>query len=203
MYTEISSETSLFFIEDNTLVNQFIEISIKMAKYIEELNAGGVNISDAWIIAFNIWLMLQPDELNIIESAEKTLYYSSNFIIFNAIKNDYYFKYIRSNDMNKAELLYLTSVFLAEALNQWIADIMNNENMTDTLERNQTRSYFKAHMGTDDEVNQFLKDQAKFVKAIIPILSTTKQLERMIKQCYDKATLLYEREQIAFNSILK
>lgn len=199
MYMGISTETSLFFIEDNTLVNQFIEISQKMDTYIEELNDGGVNRNDVWIIAFNIWLMLQPDELNIIESAEKSLYYSSNFIIFNAIKNDYYFKYIRSNNIKKSELIYLTSVFIAEALNQWIAEIMKNENMTDTLERNQIRSYFTTHLGTDEDVKQFLKDQAKFVKAIIPILSTTNQLERMIKKCYDQASSIYEKEQFALS----
>ena len=199
MYMGISTETSLFFIEDNTLVNQFIEISQKMDTYIEELNDGGVNRNDVWIIAFNIWLMLQPDELNIIESAEKSLYYSSNFIIFNAIKNDYYFKYIRSNNIKKSELIYLTSVFIADALNQWIAEIMKNENMTDTLKRNQIRSYFTAHLGTDEEVKQFLKDQAKFVKAIIPIISTTKQIERMIKNSYDQASSIYEKEQFALS----
>lgn len=197
MYTEISAETSLFFLDDDTLVFKFFAMSEKMSKFDIHLNPGGVDVYDVWIIAFNIWLMLQPDELNIIESAEKTLYYTSNFIIFNAIKKDYHFKYIKTNEIKKPELLYLISVLLAEKLNQWIADIMINANMTDILQRNRTRSYFKSHMGTEDDVKQFIEDQAKFVKAIVPILSTTQQLERIIKKSYDEAVFLYEKEYIS------
>ncbi|MEO4052350.1 hypothetical protein [Solibacillus sp. CAU 1738] len=201
MYTAITAETSLFFIEDDTLAFQFKEIAQKMSMFNNILHAGGVNKEDAWIIAFNIWLMLQPDEYNIIESAEKTIYYSSNFIIFNAMKNDYHIKYIRTSTKKTPEFLYLTALNIAEGLNKWIADVMIRENISSILERNRTRSYFKAHMGTDEEVKQFIKDQALFVKAIIPIIANTKEIERLIKKCCDEATFLYEKNY--FNQLHK
>lgn len=74
-----------------------------------------------WISAFNLWELLHREEEDIIESFDKILYYSSNHILFTALKNDYYFNYFRSHPATTLEHIYILSILLTKQINNAFA----------------------------------------------------------------------------------
>ncbi|KYG92247.1 hypothetical protein [Metasolibacillus sp. FSL K6-0083] len=196
MFETVTAEKSLLFLEDDLLVNEFKALARKLPQYHSIPQAGTISSNDVWVAAFNIWLLLQPDEYLILESVEKTLYYSSNFIILDELKNDHYFKFIKTHPDIATELLFITALYLAEALSQWLTEVLLAENREDIIIRNRRRSYFEAHKGSDEEVRQFVEDQAAIVKIIMPILTKENTLERLIKNSYDEASTHFHKKNI-------
>lgn len=188
MFETITAEKSLLFLKDDVLVNKFKALANQFSQFHTVPQIGMVTPDDVCIGAFNIWLLLQPDEYNILEAAEKTLYYSSNFIILNELRNDHYFKFIKTHPDAAAELHFATAIYLAEDLNQWLADILIAEARQDIIIRNRQRSYFEMHTKEEDEVRKFVEDQAAIVKIMMPILTKENILEHLIKNSYDAAT---------------
>lgn len=188
MFETITAEKSLLFLKDDVLVNEFKALANQFSQFHTVPQIGIVTPNDVCISAFNIWLLLQPDEYNILEAAEKTLYYSSNFIILNELRKDHYFKFIKTYPDAAAELHFATAIYLAEALNQWLADILIAEARQDIIIRNRQRSYFEMHTKEEDAVRKFVEDQAAIVKIMMPIITKENILEHLIKNSYDAAT---------------
>lgn len=123
MYREITVDRSILYIEQYH-IDQFNNLAKKYSEFNHLVKEGALNIIDAWIIAFNIWLLLLPEKYHIIHSAEKTLYYSSNFVILNALQENVHFNQLKARE-NRPELLYyIISLQMATGLNQWILDVM-------------------------------------------------------------------------------
>ncbi|WP_107841421.1 hypothetical protein [Metasolibacillus meyeri] len=196
MFETVTAEKSLLFLKDDLLVNQFKELASRYPQFHKVPQLGIVKPNDVWIAAFNIWLLLQPDDYNILESAEKTLYYSSNFIILNELKNDHYFKFIKTHPALVTELLFITALYLSEALNQWLTDVLIAEKREDIIIRNRQRSYFEMHTKTEEEVRKFVEDQAAIVKIIMPIITKENALEYLIKNSYDTALTQFSKKNI-------
>lgn len=191
MYKEITVDRSLFYIHQHH-VDTFQSIAEKMDNFNYIIEDGGIQKKDAWIVAFNVWLLLLPDKYNIIQSVEKTLYYSSNFIIYNALKENVHFLNFKNRSDATKELYYLASLVIANGLNQWFLDVMNKYDLKDIAEKNNTtRNYFDAHTGTEEEVKQFAEDQARFVKATVKEFNYTNTFDDVLKKSCNVAYFLY------------
>ncbi|MEK4284704.1 hypothetical protein [Ureibacillus sp. FSL K6-0165] len=198
MYRKITVERSILYIEQYH-VDKFIDLAKQNSQFNYLVKEGALNTIDAWIIAFNIWLLLLPNKYNIIHSAEKTLYYSSNFVILNALQDNVHFNQLKFRE-NRPELLYyIMSLQLATGLNEWILRVMIKHDLTYMIERNKKRIYFDAHLGSEDEIQSFLEDQSKFVKAAVKELHSTNSFDRMIRNAIDEAYKVYNkhRERLA------
>lgn len=198
MYREITVDRSILYIEQ-CHVDKFIELAQEHEAFNHHLKECGLSRKDAWIIAFNIWLLLLPDECNIIQTAEKTIYYSSNFIILNAIKDNVHFKNLKRRKDRPESLYYLTALKITSGLNEWYGYVMKKYELNDIFKRNKERIYFDSHKGTKKEVQQFLEDQAKFVKAAVKELNSSDSFEKMIKKACDEAFFLYKDHFIKKN----
>ncbi|WP_042474042.1 hypothetical protein [Bacillus ndiopicus] len=196
MFETITAEKSLLFLENDRLVNEFKALASKLPQYHTVPQLGLISPDDVWITAFNIWLLFQPDEYLILESAEKTLYYSSNFIILNELKNDHYFKFIKTHPDIADELLFITALYLAQALNQWLEEALIAESREDIIIRNRRLSYFEAHTNSEEDVRKFVEDQAAIVKIIMPIITKENTLECLIKNSYDEASAHFYKKNI-------
>ena len=85
MYHSITKQHSLFFINDR-IVEEFKHMANLMNEFISLEAPKNISLLDKWVSAFNVWVLLQPDDANIIEYLDKTLYYSSNHVIIKLLK---------------------------------------------------------------------------------------------------------------------
>ncbi|NLY79333.1 MAG: hypothetical protein GX072_05420 [Lysinibacillus sp.] len=195
MYREITVDRSILYIEQHH-VDTFVNLAEKYEAFNEIVNEAAVNKKDAWIIAFNIWLLLLPDNSNIIHSAEKTLYYSTNFVLLNAFQKNAYFNQLKMRQIRPEPLYYILSLKLAAGLNSWLFYVKEKNNLTYMAERNKHRVYFDSHNGPSEEVQSFLEDQSKFVKAAVKELNSSDSFDKMIKDCIDDAMNLYNSHYV-------
>lgn len=189
MYEKITIDKSIFYIEQHH-VDTFKQMAARLDNYSPLLKEGGISIMDGWIMAFNIWLLLLPDDEIIIKTDETSIYYTSNLLIHDAIKDDIHFKNLKDKIDAPPELLYLSSLLLATGLNEWILFVMKKYRLYDVMKRSKSRRYFGALNDTEKEIQIFLEDQALFVKAAVQELREG-SLSQMIKKYYDKAYFLY------------
>lgn len=190
MYKDITVDRSLLYINQHH-VDTFKKIANKMDEFSYIVKAGGINQKDAWIIAFNIWLLLFPDRSHIIQSVEKSLYYSSNFIILNAVIKDPNILILKQRNDATDELLYLTSLTIATGINSWTLYVMEKYNLKYMADKNKKRNYFDAYLGMEEEIKVIIEDEAKFVKALVKELNSTDSFNKMIKNCCENAYSLY------------
>lgn len=192
MYKAVSIDRSLFFI-DQSFVEKFHSLALALEQHYELNMYGAISNDDVWTTAFNIWLLAQPDEMLVLESVEKTFYYSSNFIIYEHLKNDYYFNALRTNESTTPELTFLVSIHLTNSMNLYLYELMIQNGLQDIVEKNRHRNYFDAHNDTSLAASDFINDQARFVKVLVNDLKKTQTFSRIIKESYDKATYQYNQ----------
>lgn len=190
MYNEISVDRSLHYIDQHH-VDTFKSLAQKMDQFNFIMKDGGLPKQDAWMIAFNVWLLFLPDKENIILSAEKTIYYSSNYVIINALLKDSYFNHLKNRRDSAEELFYLASLTLAAKLNKWFLFIQEKYDLMHISKRDKEMSYFDSHKLSEKEVQRFLEDQALFVKAAIQEINSTDSFQKTIKQACDEAFVIY------------
>ncbi|QBK26259.1 hypothetical protein [Ureibacillus thermophilus] len=194
MYREITVDRSLLYIEQYH-IDTFNELAKKYSQFNYLVKEGALNLIDAWIIAFNIWLLLLPDKYHIIHSAGKTLFYSSNFVILTALEENIHINQLKARE-NRPELLYyIISLQLATGINRWILHVMLKHDLTDMIERNKNRVYFDAHLGTKEEIQIFLENQSRFVKAAVKELNSTNSFDKMIRRSINESHNVYNDYQ--------
>ncbi|MEK4424667.1 hypothetical protein [Solibacillus sp. FSL K6-1523] len=190
MYLTVTAERSLFFVEEHHVEN-FKKMAKKMENFITLSQTGALNLEETWLTAFNIWVLLQPDDELIIQSFDKTLYYSTNHIIITALTNDYQFNFIRTHPKSTPELIYTATIFLTMALNSWYLKLLTDNHLNDIAERMLHQIYFESHLGEEDMVHLFINDQARVVKVLVYELSHANTFERIIKSACDDARFIY------------
>lgn len=191
MLEEILKDRSLMYIQKEH-VEAFCSIRDKMPefKYIIKESAVAVE-EDVWNIVFTIWLLLLPDKYKIIESVEKSLHYSSVFLVLNILKKNPHFQALRKQSNGTKELNYLASLIITNGINKWTRKIIEDHNITHILERTREHTFFESHKRTKEEVQIFLQDQAKFVKAAVKELSSSDYFTEIIKKCCNDAYALH------------
>lgn len=190
MYHTISQERSLFFI-DTHFVETFQILAEDLLDGTLEVEAHIYNLESSWTSVFNIWLLLQSDEHLIIEAFDKSLYYSANQLIIKALKNDYYFKNLRTNRAHSQELLFISSIFINNGISYWLQQLLVDNDLHELAERFYEMNYYDAHRQSSKEIKQFGRDQAQFVKALAPTLNANGPFNRMLKTQIDKAYFYY------------
>ena len=190
MHDEVTLERSLLYIQQHH-VDQFKTIAQEMKEFDEIIQDGGLNVKDAWIIAFTVWLHFLPDKNNIIHSAEKSIYYPANFLLLNALINNPTFKQFKRYQTSP-DLIYIASLTLANGINQWIYSIMEKYNLMDSYNRNRDRIYFDAHLGNSEEIQLLAENQARFVKACVIELKTNSYNQTIRNSC-NEAIRIYEQ----------
>lgn len=193
MYNQISLEQSLFFINEQ-YVSDFKQLAKKMNPLltISIDDSSYYNTEDMWVSAFNLWVLLHREEENIMESFDKTLYYSSNHIMIKALKNDYYFNYFRAHPDTTLEHLYILSILLTKQINNWYVKILKIANQRPLIKRNRQRPYYFMHLKTKEQLQPFMKDQSILVKILIQHLNGSNEFERLVKKCCDEANFFYQ-----------
>ena len=189
MYEMIVIDKSILFIEQHH-VDTFKKMATKLNNYSCLVKEGGLSKSDGWIMAFNIWLFILPDDDLIIKTDEASLYYTANVLIHNAIKDDTHFQNLKHRKDSTPELFYLSSLALATGLNEWILFVMEKYQLKNKATRLEYQNYFDALNGSTEEIQTFLEDQAQFVKAAVQELREC-SFSQMIKKCCDEAYFLY------------
>lgn len=190
MYNEVSVDRCLLYIDQHH-VDTFKSLAKKMDRFNFIIEDGGLPKRDAWIIAFNTWLLLLPDKYNIILSVEKTLYYSSNYVILNALLKDVHFNQLKKRSDASDELFYLAALTIATKLNKWFLFIQEKYKLMHISKRNPKISYFDSHKQSEKEIQRFLEDQSHFVKATIKEMNSTDSFLKTIKQACDDAFVIY------------
>lgn len=191
LYHTITAERSLFFVKEHHVEN-FKLMAEKMEDFITLSQTGALNLEETWLTAFNIWVLLQPDDELIIESFDKTLYYSTNHIIITALTNDYQFNFIRTHPKSTPELIYTATIFLTLAVNSWYLKLLTDNHLNDIVERMLHQNYFESHLGEEDAIHLFINDQARVVKVLVYELSHSNTFERVIKNACDDARFIYK-----------
>lgn len=192
MYNALTIEQSLFFI-NNQYVEDFKQLAQEMESVITMTELPFLNLEATWCEAFNNWILLQPDETNIMEDSDKIFYYSSNPIFFGAMKNDYHFNNSQMYPNTTKEHLFILLLLLTENTNVWYDDLLLQHGLRDVLERNKQRDYYSSHLQNRQVLELFMNDQSLIVKALIQLISNTNTLVRLIKKSCDDANFLYEK----------
>ncbi|PYF03067.1 hypothetical protein [Ureibacillus chungkukjangi] len=190
MYEKITIENSILYIEPHH-VDTFKQWAAKMDNYSHLVKNGALSKMDSWIMAFNIWLLLLPDDDDlIIKTDESSLYYTANILIHNAFKEDSHFQNLKERNDSTPELFYLSSLYLATGLNEWILNVLEKYQLQDIIQRARYQRYFNALDGTKEQIQTFLEDQSQFVKAAVLEIREG-SFSQMIKKYCDKAYFLY------------
>lgn len=201
MYHSIKKEHSLFFINDQ-LVEEFKRMADLMDEFITLEAPIYISLQDKWVSVFNVWLLLKPNDANIIEYLDKTLYYSSNYIIINLLKNDYYFNFIKKNYNTVPKIIYVFAIILTNKIHKWFLQLIETNYDKGIFPDHNEISYYESHLGNATSLDRFMRFQAQLVKILIQNKTRTNDFERLIKKCSDDAQLIYENlsKQTKFQS---
>lgn len=175
-------------------IDQFLAVAERMEKfwYIVKKSRVVTTEDDAWNMVFNVWVLLLPDECQIIQSVEKSIYYSSNFLMFDELSRDSHFQHLKDRSHGNEELAFISACTIARGLSTWaLNDVLKKNNLTDIIERINNRIYHDSHIGTKQELEIYLQDQAYFTKAAVKELHTTHSFKERIKSCCKNAYELY------------
>lgn len=189
MYEEITIDNSIFYIEQHHL-DTFKNIARKMEGYGDNLLERSPCCKDGWIIAFNVWILFLPDDDLFFKLEEKSLYFSSIFIIYEALKVDGHFQSLKHRGDASPELFFLTSLAVAQGITKWISLVAEKYNLPIFSKVYPNRSYFETINRTEVDIKLFLAKESKWVKAIVKELRDCSFSHR-IKKCSDQAYFLY------------
>ncbi|MBQ0138810.1 MAG: hypothetical protein KBT36_05905 [Kurthia sp.] len=119
----LTKEASLFFIDDF----QYAEFTNLFENSCAEVvfDNGLLSTEDVLQNCFNLWLMIQPSDKGIMESMEKTMYYTSDFLIFDAIRNNPKFHQLQKFTAGDRVLQCQVACCLANQLNLWLYEKLN------------------------------------------------------------------------------
>ena len=184
MKENITVDRSLLYIQQHH-VELFTSTAHEMKEFEYLIKSFALKENDAWIIAFNIWLLLLPDKNDIIYSAEKTLYYPANFLLMNELDLNPSFQQFKRFQHPK-RTIFIASLSIANGLNEWIYLVLEKYDLMDIHERGKDRRYFDSHLGNPEDLKILAENQARFVKASVKELKTN-SFNQMIKDCCDEA----------------
>lgn len=173
-------EASLFFIT-RELYEEFSELLNCHIEY-STLSTGLLNEQDVIHNTFNLWLMMQTEQKEIMESMEKTMYYTGDFLIFDAMrKSKYFHKMLKMIDQDTV-LQVQMAFFLSNQLNTWLSEQMKGQQYS-SLFNEQNTSYFLLFKESDLWENRdFLDEVALFTKKVSSALADKISFEAILKK---------------------
>ncbi|GEK34785.1 hypothetical protein [Kurthia sibirica] len=173
----LTKDASLFFIDGN----QFEEFSQLMNYTCEchRFEQGLLEVEDVVHNSFNLWLMMQPVSKEVMESMEKTMYYTGDFLIFDAIRKHKIFHQLQKSVGNDEVRKCKIATCLANQLNIWLLEKMGNLK-TLSIFQNHSTTYFLLYKRHDLWENRlFLDEIALYTKHITSALSDQLRFEQI------------------------
>lgn len=195
----ITIDRSLMFVQERH-IDRFYSIAEKMEKYCYIIENDKVTpVDDAWNLVFNVWVLLLPDKFKIIQSVEKLLYYSANFIVLEALESDKFFQVSKKRSNGNEELTFLSALKIAFGLWNWSLYVLDKHNLNDIVERNKMQIYHESHKKTNEEIERYLLDQSRFTKAIVKEMNSTQSFQEVIKKYSNEAYAIYDKDFVNDN----
>lgn len=135
---------------------------------------------------FNIWLLLQQDTINMMESMEKTMYYTSDFLILDAFKKNKRFRTLQRKNAGDMILLCQLAFCLANQLNKWLLEKMHSQQFS-TLFNGTSSEYYLLYQKDDLwENRQFLDEVSMYTKQVILALADNRRFEQIFSDAIDQ-----------------
>lgn len=173
----LTKDAALFFIDEN----QIEEFSILYNDTLDNLHFEEGLLAEQDIIhnCFNLWLMIQPVSEEVMESMEKTMYYTSDFLIFDAIRKNKVFQQMKLSVMSDGIRQCQVASCLANQLNIWLFEKIGNYNFP-SLFNNSNGQYYLLYKNTDLWENRvFLDEISTYTKQVINALSDQRRFAQV------------------------
>lgn len=173
----LSEEASLFFINRDI----FEEFSQSYFKYINYsvYSKGLLNEQDVIHNTFNMWLMMQTEHKRVMEAMEKTMYYTGDFLIFDAIRKNNQFKKMLHIIGNDERLQVQMALYLSNQLNIWLGEKMGEQSYFSLFNRENSSYFLLFKESILWENRDFLDEVAMFTKKVSIALADKKSFERI------------------------
>lgn len=173
----LTKDASLFFIDENQ-IEEFTNLynDIFDCLHFEE---GLLAEQDIVHNCFNLWLMIQPVSEDVMESMEKTMYYTSDFLIFDAIRKNKVFQQLKLSVMSDGIRQCQVASCLANQLNIWLFEKIGNFNFP-SLFNNSKGQYYLLYKNTDLWENRVLLDEiSTYTKQVTNALSDQRRFSQI------------------------
>ncbi|TSI05464.1 hypothetical protein [Lysinibacillus sp. BW-2-10] len=191
MNSKITIDRSLMYVQQYQ-IDKFCSIAERMRRFWYIIgNRKNTSEADAWSMVFNAWLILLPDESRIIQSVEKSIYYSPNLLIFEAVKRDKAIQSLKRRSSGNEELNFLLSLKIAIVIGTWAVSVLEKYHLMDIIDRNKTWVNYESHNSAIIDMDSYLKDQARFTKAVVEELNSTNTFQELIKKCCSESYALF------------
>lgn len=172
-----TKETSLFFINENQIV-EFTSLFENACSFIP-FERGLLHKYDIEHHCFNFWLLLQPNSMDMMESMEKTMYYTSDFLILDAFKKNKRFQTLQRKNNGDTMLLCQLAFCLANQLNKWLLEKMGALQHSSLF--NRTINDYYLLFQNDDlwENRHFLDEVSIYTKQVTLALADNRRFEQI------------------------
>lgn len=191
----LTEEASLFFI-DQAVFEEFSEQFEKSCRY-SSFDKGLLQEKDVVHHSFNIWLIMQSEKKAIMESMEKTMYYTGDFLILDAIRKDSGFIKIQNLISGNQQLLCPIATSLANELNVWMYEKMS-ELKELSFFKDLDKSYYLLYKETDLWENRvFLDEVSMYTKKVTHALADKRSFQRIFQK------IISQYEQLTYKEALK
>lgn len=183
----LTEEASLFFI-DQSVFKEFSEQFESIQRY-SNFDRGLLREVDIVHYCFNIWLIMQSDKKAIMESMEKTMYYTGDFLILDAIRKDSGFIKIQNFILGNQHLLCPIAKSIANELNIWMFEKMS-ELKELSFFNDLDKSYYLLYKEPDLWENRvFLDEVSIYTKKVTNALADKRSFQRI----FEKIICQYEQ----------
>lgn len=191
----LTEEASLFFI-DQSVFKEFSEQFENFDRY-SIFDKGLLQEIDVIHHCFNMWLIMQSDEKEVMESMEKTMYYTGDFLIFDAIRKDAGFIKLQKLISGNQQLLCPIAASLANELNVWMLEKMG-ELKGLSFFNDLDKSYYLLYKEPDLWENRvFLDEVSMYTKKVTIALADKRSFQRIFQK------LICQFEQLTYKNALE
>ncbi|MFJ7951375.1 hypothetical protein ACIQZG_07585 [Lysinibacillus sp. NPDC096418] len=150
-----------------------------------------LNKIDTWAVVLNNWLLMKSHQNNLILSPSKAIHYSINTFLAEELEKFHIFHKIIK--MNNDDLFYISAFQFSKAVNLWIYNLLNTDDMDDILHRNIKQEYFLTHSSKDFTTNDaiFHMDQTRVIKKIAQSIRSKNCFRVTVNDAFYQALDIY------------
>ena len=173
----LTKYAALFFIDENH-IDEFLNLYKDIIGYLH-FEEGLLVEQDIVHICFNLWLLIQPVSEEVMESMEKTMYYTSDFLIFDAIRKNKVFQQMKLSVMSDGIRQCQVASCLANQMNIWLIEKLGDLSFP-SLFNNSNGQYYLLYKNTDLWENPvFLDEISTYTKQVTNALSDQRRFSQV------------------------
>lgn len=180
----LTKDASLFFIDDSQ-VQEFTNLFHEHCHDLE-FEKGLLNEKDVIHNCLNLWLMMRHLSKDVMESMEKTMYYTGDFLIFDAIRKNKFFQQIKNTLVDDQIRQCQVASCLANQLNVWLYEKVGSLKSL-TLFNDPNQTYFLLHRNAHLWENRdFLDEVAMYTKRVTNALADRERFVQIFKHVFQQ-----------------